>query len=88
MNYSVTTPPVDRGQVKWFDSKKGYGFITNAVGDDVFVHFTMIDGGGFRNLCAGDSVEFVQYQGPKGLSASQVRRTGRIACPERRNACV
>jgi cold shock protein len=75
MNSSDTTLEVVRGRVRWFDSKKGYGFITNAAGDDVFVHFTTIEGEGFRHLRAGDTVRFVQSRSTKGLSASQVCRT-------------
>jgi CspA family cold shock protein len=62
------------GTVKWFDSKKGFGFLLNADGKDVFVHFSSIDGDGFRALKDGEPVEFEQIEGPKGLSAKSVRR--------------
>jgi cold shock protein len=74
MNSAVVELADARGVVKWFDDKRGYGFIRNAEGEDVFVHFSTIDGEGFRHLRTGDCVEFVQSEGPKGLSASQVRR--------------
>ena len=63
------------GNVKWFDSKKGFGFIINPEGKDVFVHFTSIEGDGFRSLKEGDAVEYEQVEnGPKGLAARQVKR--------------
>jgi len=62
------------GTVKWFDAKKGFGFLLNAEGKDVFVHFTCIEGDGFRTLKDGESVEYEQDQGPKGLLAKNVRR--------------
>ena len=62
------------GTVKWFDSKKGFGFLLNAEGKDVFVHFSTIEGDGFRSLKDGESVEYEQEQGPKGLLAKNVRR--------------
>lgn len=62
------------GTVKWFDTKKGFGFIVNPEGQDVFVHYTSIDGEGFRSLKDGERVEFEQMQGDKGLLAKHVRR--------------
>ena len=62
------------GTVKWFDVKKGFGFIVNADGKDVFVHFTSIEGDGFRSLKDGEKVEFEETGGAKGLSAKNVRR--------------
>jgi CspA family cold shock protein len=62
------------GTVKWFDSKKGFGFLLNAEGKDVFVHFSTIEGNGFRSLKDGEIVEYEQEQGPKGLLAKNVRR--------------
>jgi CspA family cold shock protein len=62
------------GTVKWFDSKKGFGFVVNAEGKDVFVHFSTIEGDGFRSLKDGDVVDYEQDQGPKGLLAKNVRR--------------
>jgi CspA family cold shock protein len=64
------------GTVKWFDSKKGFGFILNPEGTDVFVHFSSIDGDGFRSLKDGEKVEFEQVSGAKGLSAQAVKRVG------------
>jgi len=60
------------GTVKWFNSGKGYGFIAREDGDDVFVHFSAIQGDGYRNLEEGQKVEFSIEQGPKGLQASNV----------------
>jgi len=62
------------GTVKWFDSKKGFGFLLNSDGKDVFVHFSSIEGDGFRALKDGESVEYQQEEGPKGLLAKSVRR--------------
>lgn len=62
------------GTVKWFDIKKGFGFIVNAEGKDVFVHFSVIEGDGFRSLKDGEVVEYEQFDGPKGLSAKNVKR--------------
>lgn len=60
------------GTVKWFNEKKGFGFIEREDGDDVFVHFSAIQGNGFRSLEEGQQVEFEIQQGPKGLQAAQV----------------
>ena len=60
------------GTVKWFNGGKGYGFIAVEGGDDVFVHFSAIQGDGFRNLEEGQTVELTVEQGPKGLQASDV----------------
>jgi CspA family cold shock protein len=67
------------GTVKWFDSKKGFGFLLNAEGKDVFVHFSSIEGDGFRSLKDGEAVEYEQDQGPKGLLAKNVRRMAKVA---------
>ena len=61
------------GTVKWFSRTKGYGFITQPNGPDVFVHYSAIQGEGFRNLDEGQQVEFIVQQGPKGLQAADVR---------------
>ena len=66
----------ERGQVKWFNGSKGYGFITREQGGDVFVHFSAIQGSGFRNLDEGEAVEFDVEQGPKGPQATNVTRVG------------
>ena len=60
------------GTVKWYNDAKGFGFITTERGDDVFVHFTAIQGSGFRSLSEGANVEFEVSQGPKGLQAVNV----------------
>ena len=60
------------GTVKWFNRSKGYGFIAQAEGEDVFVHYTAIEGSGFRNRSEGQRVEFTVEQGPKGLQAANV----------------
>jgi cold shock protein len=62
------------GTVKWFDSKKGFGFILNTEGKDVFVHFSSIEGDGFRSLKDGEQVEYEQTSGDKGLLAKHVKR--------------
>ncbi len=65
-----------QGKVKWFNDAKGYGFISQENGPDVFVHYSAIEGSGFRSLSEGDAVEFEVTQGPKGPQASHVRRPG------------
>ena len=62
------------GTVKWFNDAKGFGFIATDGGEDVFVHFSAIDGGGFRTLAEGDRVEFDLVPGPKGMQAARVTR--------------
>ena len=60
------------GKVKWFDEKKGYGFIEREDGDDVFVHFSAIQQDGFKNLEEGQEVEFEIVEGDRGLQAEDV----------------
>jgi len=60
------------GNVKWFNEAKGFGFITTEGGEDVFVHYTAIQGSGFKTLNEGASVEFDVVSGPKGLQAANV----------------
>lgn len=60
------------GTVKWFNSEKGYGFISMEGGDDVFVHFSAIQGDGFKNLEEGQKVEFEVVEGAKGPQAANV----------------
>jgi CspA family cold shock protein len=62
----------DTGTVKWFNDAKGYGFIERPDGDDVFVHYSAIEGGGFKTLSEGDSLEFDVVEGPKGKQAANV----------------
>ena len=64
------------GTVKWFNPDKGFGFISQENGPDVFVHFSGIAGDGFKNLEENDKVEFDLTSGPKGPNASNVRRVG------------
>ncbi len=64
------------GKVKWWDRKKGYGFIVGESGKDVFVHYTTIRGNGYRSLNEGDAVTYDLVQGPKGLKAENVERSG------------
>jgi CspA family cold shock protein len=63
-----------KGKVKWFNATKGYGFITPETGADVFVHFSAIQGDGFRTLDDGQQVEFELTQGQKGPAAANVVR--------------
>jgi CspA family cold shock protein len=62
-----------RGTVKWFNDAKGFGFIAQENGEDVFVHHSAIQGDGFKSLAEGAAVEFDTTQGPKGLAAENVR---------------
>jgi len=62
------------GTVKWFNDSKGYGFITQEGGKDVFVHYQSIQGEGFRSLSEGDRVSFEVVEGPKGPQAANVRK--------------
>ncbi len=63
-----------RGTVKWFNEAKGFGFIAQENGDDVFVHFSAFEGQGFKSLADGDRVEFDVTRSPKGLAATNVRK--------------
>lgn len=64
------------GTVKWFNDAKGYGFITREDGEDVFVHFSAIQGEGFKSLQEGDRVSFEVVQGKKGPQAANVKKAG------------
>ncbi len=63
-----------QGSVKWFNDAKGYGFISQEDGEDVFVHFSAVQAQGFKSLAEGDKVEFEVTRGPKGLQAANVRK--------------
>ena len=63
-----------KGKVKWFNEKKGFGFIEQSDGDDLFVHHTAIQGEGFKTLAEGQEVEFDIVKGPKGLQAANVTK--------------
>jgi len=63
----------EQGTVKWFNDAKGYGFISRQTGEDVFVHFSAIQAGGFRSLQEGQAVQFDVTEGPKGWKAENVQ---------------
>lgn len=63
---------MEKGTVKWFNSAKGFGFISRAGGEDVFVHFRAITGDGYKTLNEGDTVQFDVEKGPKGFQAANV----------------
>jgi len=65
---------MEQGTVKWFNSSKGYGFISRESGEDLFVHFKEIQGDGYKSLDEGDKVEFNAVEGRKGMQASAVRK--------------
>lgn len=67
------------GTVKWFNEAKGFGFLTQEDGPDVFVHFSAIEGEGFRTLAEGDAVEFDIQQEPRGPKAARVKRQAKGA---------
>ena len=72
-----------KGIVKWFSNQKGYGFITPENGKDVFVHFSVIQGDGYKSLNEGESVELEITEGPKGEQAANVVRLNPAPPPAR-----
>ncbi|MBI1370200.1 MAG: cold-shock protein [Planctomycetes bacterium] len=77
-----------RGQVKWFDPKKGYGFLVGPEGQDVFVHYSQIQSEGFRALKDGEWVDYELVQGDKGFQARDVKQPSDGATPPRSSAPV
>jgi cold shock protein len=75
-----------KGKVKWFNESKGFGFIEQDNGKDVFVHYSAIEGSGFRTLAEGDEVEFEVVESPKGLQASKVNKLSTLS--ERRKQAL
>jgi len=74
------------GQVKWFNDSKGYGFIqADGVSEDIFVHYTAIQGDGFKSLAEGMTVEFELTTGPKGPQAANVTKANAAAAPANEN---
>lgn len=65
---------MQQGTVKWFNAKKGYGFISDTEGNDIFVHFSAIAMDGFKKLKENEAVEFEVIEGDKGVQAANVRR--------------
>ena len=65
---------MEKGTVKWFNSSKGFGFISREEGEDVFVHYNAIEGDGYKSLEEGDQVQFEIGEGPKGFQANNVSK--------------
>jgi len=82
MSAEATQSVLATGTVKWFDCRKGFGFILDSDGADVFVHYTVIEGDGFRRLDDDEPVEFEVTRTPRGLSAVRVRRIAKPAVVE------
>ncbi len=72
LNYRRGKTVREQGTVKWFNASKGFGFIQRQSGEDVFVHFSAIQGEGYKSLNEGQAVEFEVSKGPKGLQAENV----------------
>ena len=70
------------GHVKWFNRRKGFGFITQGGGEDIFVHYSQIQGDGQESLEQGEKVEFELCEGPRGLHAANVHRADRPGPPD------
>ena len=73
---------MQQGTVKWFNAKKGYGFISDADGNDVFVHFSALDMDGFKELKDGEKVEFEVTEGAKGPQATDTTEYASLSRPE------
>jgi CspA family cold shock protein len=73
INLKETSITMEQGTVKWFNDAKGYGFISRQNGEDVFVHYSAIQAGGFRSLQEGQTVQFNVVKGPKGWQAENVQ---------------
>jgi CspA family cold shock protein len=73
INFEGTSNTMEQGTVKWFNDAKGYGFISRQNGEDVFVHYSAIQAGGFRSLQEGQNVQFNVVKGPKGWQAENVQ---------------
>ena len=69
---------IQKGVVKWFNDAKGFGFIEHESGKDVFVHYSVIEGNGFKTLKDGEEVEYVINEGDKGLNAARVIRVNHV----------
>ena len=76
---------MNSGNVKWFDRRKGFGFIVGPAGEDVFVHFSSIESNGFRSLKHGERVQYELVQTDRGLQAAQVRPVRISKAPRPRN---
>ena len=76
------------GKVKWFNDKKGYGFITHDDGSDVFVHYSVIESEGFKTLSEGQVVQYEFSTGPKGLQATRVEPANSSGAPDQGDALV
>jgi cold shock protein len=72
--YEQENVPMANGRVKWFNDSKGFGFLEQENGEDIFVHFSAITGDGFKSLAEGDTVTFDVVKGPKGLQAANVKK--------------
>jgi len=74
MEHGKRSRSMTTGKVKWFNDSKGFGFLEQEDGEDIFVHFSAISGDGFKSLAEGDAVNFDIVKGPKGLQAANVTR--------------